>query len=111
MVQSVVMQRATCCPTKGIQMASKSNKKSSSGAPRSYSEVYKSSAATGAPAVQTTAATPATKSATKTASPALSGSDTVDWYGEYGYVLSDLKLLGIVTAGLLVGIIVLSFFF
>ena len=92
-------------------MASKSNKKSSGGAPRSYSEVYKSSATSGAPAVQTTAPASATKATSKVAAPALSGSDSVDWKGEYGYVISDLRLLGMVTGGLLVGIVVLSFFF
>lgn len=88
----------------------KSTKKSSGGSPRSYSEIYKNSATTGAPAAQKpSAATAASKSAAKNVS-VLSGSDSVDWWGEYGYVLNDLKFLGLVTASLLLGIIVISFF-
>jgi hypothetical protein len=87
--------------------SSKPPKKSSGGSPRSYSEIYKSSSS--APAVQTSAAASASKSAAK-AAPVLSTSDSVDWWGEYGYVLNDLKYLGLVTVGLLVAIVVVGFF-
>jgi hypothetical protein len=90
--------------------SSKSSKKSSGGSPRSYSEIYKSSA--GAPVVQQSAPAqnaPAKSTAVKSA-PVPATSDSVDWWSEYGYVLSDLRYLGLVTAGLLVAIIVVGFF-
>lgn len=96
--------------------SSKSRKKSSGGSPRSYSEVYKSSATAGAPAVQMAAPAGAPKSvaaqslSAKSAAPVLTGSDTVDWWGEYGYVLNDLRNLGLVTASLLLAIIVVGLF-
>lgn len=96
--------------------SSKSGKKSSGGSPRSYSEVYKSSATAGAPAAQTVApARAATNIANqslsaKSPAPLLTGSDTVNWWGEYGYVLNDLSYLGLVTLGLLLAIIVVGLF-
>ncbi len=96
-------------------MASKPSKKSSGGSPRNYSEVYKSSANTGAPVLQQSAPTGAglnttVKSSAAKAAPALTGANTVDWWTEYGYVLNDLKYLGLVTLGLLVAIIVIGLF-
>ncbi len=92
--------------------SSKSSKKKSSGSPRSYSEVYKSSATTGAPVAPQSVSAGATKSvATRSSAPALASGETVDWWGEYGYVLNDLKYLGLVTLGLLIAIIVVGFFF
>lgn len=94
--------------------SSKSSKKNSGGSPRSYSEMYKSSATTGAPAAQTPAAA-ATKSVAPKSTPvkggaALADGNSVDWWGEYGYVLNDLKVLGLTTLGLLVAIIVVGLF-
>jgi len=37
-------------------------------------------------------------------------SEAVDWKSEYAYVLSDLRLLGIVSASLLAIIVVAGFF-
>lgn len=110
-------------------MASKSTGKkkpsASSGAPRSYSEVYKNSAASVAPAAPAPAkangaAPKSTGSAAKSngaaarkpeaASVAVATSDDVDWKGEYGYVLDDLRFLGIVTASLVAAIILVGIF-
>ncbi len=101
-------------------MASKPSKKSSGGSPRNYSEVYKSSATAGASAVQQSAPASAglsstvksttVKSIAAKGAPTLSGASTVDWWAEYGYVLNDLKYLGLVTLSLLVAIIVIGLF-
>lgn len=84
----------------------KNTKKKSGGSPQNYSEVYKKSAATvTAPIVA------ADGSATAAAAVAVQGSgDEVDWKGEYGYVINDLKRLGIVTAIIAGGIIVVGLF-
>jgi hypothetical protein len=85
---------------------------STSGVSRSYSEMYKSAAAGAAPA--SAPATATTKAVTvrpvDTVPAVLKTSDQVDWKGEYGYVLSDLRTLGIVTAALVIGIIVVGMF-
>lgn len=95
--------------------ASKKKQGKSSANPSNYSEIYKSSAATAAQ--QVPAPAPANgsngKSASATRKPeapqaALAGSDTVDWKGEYGYVLDDLRYLGIVTGSILIAIIVVG---
>lgn len=78
---------------------------STSGVSRSYSQMYKSSAA-GASAPATAAAVKAGDSVPAT----LRGSDEVDWRGEYGYVLDDLRLLAIVTSVLVVAIVVAGIF-
>lgn len=93
----------------------KPSKKSSGGSPRSYSEVYKNSAKAGAPTAQVASPAPAKGAApksmpAKSVAPGLSGSDSVDWWGEYGYVLNDLKVLGLTTFGLLAAIIVVGLF-
>jgi len=97
----------------------KKTKSKSSGSPRSYSEIYKNSAATAAPAGAPVAGAPATHSAGAAATVAATatgkesatlGSDSVDWRGEYGYVLSDLKRLGLVT-GIIAGAIIIVGFF
>lgn len=92
----------------------KKAKSKSSGSPRSYGEIYKSSAANAAPiSGETIAAGPAAAVATA-AAPArdaiLKSSDEVDWQGEYGYVVDDLKRLGIVTAVIAGAIIVVGLF-
>lgn len=105
-------------------MASKSAGKKKQGTsaanPRSYSEIYKNSAATATSQPAATAASNASANGgskavaevRKADAPvaALAGSDTVDWKGEYGYVLDDLKYLGIVTASLVGAIIVAGIF-
>lgn len=104
-------------------MASKSTGKKKQGTsaanPRSYSEIYKSSAATAtsqaASGAANASANGGSKATTEVRKPdvpavALAGSDTVDWKGEYGYVLADLKYLGIVTASLVGAIIIAGIF-
>ncbi|HRA67949.1 MAG TPA: hypothetical protein PL187_18105 [Caldilinea sp.] len=88
----------------------KKTKSKSSGSPRSYSEIYKNSAATAAPiaGVSGSAAAAAAPAAVKDS--ATLGSDSVDWRGEYGYVVNDLKRLGLVTGIIAGGIIVVGFF-
>lgn len=90
-------------------------KGASAGEPSNYSKLYKNSAA-GAGAVPAAEKTPATaekraKTAVASAAPAAGGvKDTVDWKGEYAYVLSDLRRLGLVTLGLVVAIVIAGFF-
>lgn len=86
----------------------KKTKSKSSGSPRSYSEIYKSTAATAAPVAASTSAGAVASAPAKDAK--LLGSDSVDWRGEYGYVLDDLKRLGLVTAIIAGAIIVVGFF-
>jgi hypothetical protein len=82
-----------------------------SGSPRSYSEVYKASAA-GAyttPAAGTASVSGSSVVAKSTA-PSVRTSADVDWAGEYGYVVSDLRTLFLITGALVIGIIVAGFF-
>lgn len=86
-------------------------KGASAGEPSNYSKLYKSSAA-GAGVVPVAEKTPAKadkRAATPVTAPT-AGAETVDWKGEYGYVLKDLRRLGLVTLGLVVAIIVVGFF-
>jgi hypothetical protein len=88
-------------------------KGASAGEPSNYSKLYKSSAAGVAPAPEKSAVKVEKRSdavAVPAAAPAAAAKDTVDWRGEYGYVLSDLRRLGLVTLGLVVAIIVAGFF-
>lgn len=78
-------------------------KQTSGGSPRSYSEVYKSSAASVAAPVVVADGSAAAAAPART-------SDEVDWKGEYGYVVADLKRLGIITAAIAGAIIVVGFF-
>lgn len=81
-------------------------KQNSGGSPSSYSEIYKKSASNAtAPIV----ASDGSASAAAVAAPART-SDEVDWKGEYGYVISDLKRLGLITALIAGAIIVVGFF-
>ena len=82
------------------------NKKKSGGRPRSYSEVYKNSDATpssGGGAAPTASASEANKESS--AAGGAKGSDLVDWQGEYGYVVKDLRTLFIVS-GVLFAVII-----
>ena len=81
-------------------------KQTSGGSPSNYSEIYKKSAANAAPPV---VAADAGAAAAAVAAPART-SDEVDWKGEYGYVVNDLKRLGIITAFIAGAIIVVGFF-
>lgn len=82
-------------------------KQTSGGSPSNYSEIYKKSAANAtAPIV---AADGGAAAAAAVAAPART-SDEVDWKGEYGYVVDDLKRLGIITALIAGAIIVVGFF-
>lgn len=85
----------------------KNTKKKSGGSPQNYSEIYKKSASTvTAPIVASDGS--ATAAAAVAAHPGTG--DDVDWKGEYGYVINDLKRLGIVTAVIAGGIILIGFF-
>ena len=88
----------------------KKTKSKSSGSPRSYSEIYKNSAATAAPIDGALASATVTAASASTKESATLGSDSVDWRGEYGYVVADLKRLGLVTAIIAGGIIIVGFF-
>ncbi|RIK45011.1 MAG: hypothetical protein DCC55_00595 [Chloroflexi bacterium] len=76
---------------------SRARRSASAGQPRSYSELYKSSSAAPPATGQ-----PASAVAPKTV-------QTVDWVGEYGYVITDLRRLLIVSA-VLFGLIILAGF-
>jgi hypothetical protein len=91
----------------------KKAKSKSSGSPRSYSEIYKSSAANPAAVSGGTVAAGSAAAATvaaPTREVVLKSSDEVDWRAEYGYVVADLKRLGIVTAVIAGAIIVVGLF-
>ena len=79
----------------------------SAGRPRSYSELYKNdnTAPSAQPGVVSTGKTAESRrySAPKSV-------EAVDWSSEYMYVMKDLRLLGIVSAGLIAVIIVAAFF-
>lgn len=100
--------------TKSSSKSKASRKGASAGEPSSYSKLYKSSAA-GVGAVPAAEKTPvkvdkrADGTVASVPAPA-AAKDTVDWKAEYGYVLSDLRRLGLVTLGLVVAIIVAGFF-
>ena len=83
--------------------SSKSN--ISAGRPRSYSELYKNdkTAPSTVPAVTGAKAQEPRTLVSRS-------SEVVDWKSEYAYVLSDLRLLGIVSASLLAIIVVVGFF-
>ena len=87
-------------------------KGASAGEPSNYSKLYKSSAAgAGVNAAPTPAKVTKKSSAAETPSaPVARDKDTVDWRGEYGYVLSDLRRLGLVTLGLVIAIVIAGFF-
>jgi hypothetical protein len=90
-------------------------KGASAGEPSSYSKLYKSSAAGAGvmPAAEKMPVKAEQQAGAATApavQPVAGTKDTVDWKGEYGYVLSDLRRLGLVTLGLVVAIIVVGFF-
>lgn len=74
---------------------SERSKSISSVQPRSYSDYLKKSEG-GAAEVLTTQATSEAR-ASRSATPVGRGSETVDWQGEYGYVLRDLRTLLIVS--------------
>jgi hypothetical protein len=81
-----------------------------SGSPRSYSEVYKASAAGAYATPATGSASAGTSGTAKSTAPTISTSADVDWAGEYGYVLSDLRTLFLITGVLVIGIVVAGFF-
>lgn len=76
---------------------SRARRSVSAGQPRSYSELYRSPAS-----AQPATNQPANVVAVKTA-------ETVDWANEYGYVITDLRRLLIVSA-VLFGLIILAGF-
>jgi len=78
----------------------------SSASPRSYSDLYKNDNTVSAPATQTASAAKATESRY---APAKS-TEPVDWKGQYTYVMSDLRLLLLVSVVLVAIIVVAGFF-
>jgi hypothetical protein len=76
---------------------SRTRRSVSTGQPRSYSELYRSQ-----PSGQPATGQPANAVAVKT-------TETVDWASEYGYVITDLRRLLIVSA-VLFGLIILAGF-
>ena len=80
------------------------NRGASAGEPSSYSKLYKSSAPGAG------AATSAVAVSSAEVAPASTGSDAVDWKGEYGYILGDLRKLAIITVALVIGIIIVGLF-
>ncbi|NJN84393.1 MAG: hypothetical protein HC802_20350 [Caldilineaceae bacterium] len=88
--------------------SNKSQKKKSGGRPRSYSEVYKSSDAKTSPgngSKPVASANSASEAVESSVAGGKKGSDSVDWQGEYGYVVKDLRKLLIVSGALFVVII------
>ena len=86
---------------------------SSANVSRSYSDLYKSAAAGAnvkAPAAPVAPLAPAKVKVADKAPVVLKTSDEVDWRGEYGYVLKDLRTLGLVTGVLVVAIVVVGLF-
>ncbi len=80
----------------------------SSGNPRSYGEMYKGDKTrSSAPVTATTTTATLRRPAVAEVS---HHADTVNWHQEYGYVLRDLRTLGIVTTALFVMILLASFF-
>ncbi len=79
----------------------------SAGRPRSYSDLYKNDNV--APAAQPGPVDP-NKPTELRRYTAPKGPETIDWKREYAYVMSDLRLLGIVSASLIAVIIVAGFF-
>ncbi len=77
----------------------------SAGRPRSYSELYKNDKTPPPPVVTTTGV-----NAQEPRNPVSRSAEVVDWKGEYAYVLSDLRLLGLVSVSLLAIIVVAGFF-
>lgn len=74
---------------------------------RNYSALYKNAAA-GASAAPVQLTKDAKEGEKVLA--VLRTSDDVDWRGEYGYVLTDLRTLGIVTGVLVIAIVVVGLF-
>ncbi|MEZ4660696.1 MAG: hypothetical protein R2911_24345 [Caldilineaceae bacterium] len=84
------------------------SKSISSVQPRNYSEYLKKSEGAAANVVPEQPAAP-TRS-TRVTVPAGKGSETVDWQGEYGHVLRDLRTMFIVTVFLFAVMIGTGFF-
>lgn len=96
-------------------MATKANRKAvkkSSGAPRSYSQLYKSdSGGVQQPEPQPQAkAGPAVVRSAAPAAPAVRQPD-FDWDREYNHIYRDLRNLGIVSAALAAAIVIAGFIF
>lgn len=71
------------------------------GNPNSYKHLYQDGAGQTIATAQDSTATASLRK----------GSDAVDWQGEYGYVIRDLRLLFIVSALIFVGMIGAGFLF
>ena len=78
----------------------------SSASPRNYSHLYKNDNTVSAPATQAASAVKASES--RYAS--VKSAEVVDWKKQYSYVMSDLRLLLIVSIALIAIIVVAGFF-
>lgn len=89
-------------------MSKKARRERTPNLPPEAFNVPQASAAPAAAAAASEAATPATTSR-KAATTSAASSQAVDWHGEYGEVLGDLRRTFLIFAGLVVAMIVLSF--
>ncbi len=74
--------------------------------PRSYSELYQNDNTVSAPATPTASATQTTESRYTS----VKSAEAVDWKGQYAYVMSDLRLLLIVSVALVAIIFIARLF-
>ena len=82
----------------------KAAKGASAGNPRSYSDLYRNSR----DAATSSEPTKAGQSAASTV--AVNRQTSIDWRGEYGHVLTDLRRLGVISGVLVVAMIIASYF-
>jgi hypothetical protein len=76
----------------------------SSSRPRSYSDIYRGAAAGADPEKQISQPIPSAAGGVGR------GPESVDWKGEYAYVLNDLRNLLLITGVLFVAMVVIGFF-
>lgn len=90
----------------------KSKRSTSRARPRQYSQLYKSEQNKSRQTERVGNVTVASNEVVEErhASQYAKGSDTVDWKGEYGYVLRDLRILGVVSF-ILFAVIISAVFF
>ena len=82
----------------------KAAKGASAGNPRSYSDLYRNSRAAA------TSSEPAKAGQSAASTVAVNHQTSIDWRGEYGHVLTDLRRLGVISGVLVVAMIIASYF-
>jgi hypothetical protein len=82
----------------------KAAKGASAGSPRSYSDLYRNSREAATNSEPAKAGQPAASTM------AVSRQTSIDWRGEYGHVLSDLRRLGLISGVLIVAMIIAGYF-